>query len=118
MKKLFRLGVRLSPCLSLVVPLFWMGSLLVLSHLSPNLFCTEMDPGSKELNCGPRTAHLGIQLLQQFGFAVWVLLLVTGGAVVLSRKATWPALIAWSISALMLCSLVMLWMTLSVGDAP
>jgi uncharacterized membrane protein (UPF0182 family) len=118
MKKLFRSGLVLSPYLSLAVPLFLFGSLLALGYLLPNLFCMEMEPGGKEFICGARYTHIAIQLLQQIGLAVWVLLVGTGGAELLRRRATRPAVMAWSISALILSSSVLLLITLPRDVCP
>jgi len=118
MKKLFRLCLALSPSLSLAVPLVLFGSLMALSRLSPALFCMPMNPGGKEFICGRRYSHIGIQLLQQTGLAGWVLLLVASGPAIVWRRAARPAVIAWSVSALMLCSLVMLLMSLPRNECP
>ena len=118
MKKLFRSGRALSPWLSLAMPLFLWGSMQALSSLSPSLFCMDINPGGREFICGPRYSHIGIRLLQLSGLSVWVLLLITGGAELFRGRTTRPAVIAWSISALLLVSLAMLWLALPVEDAP
>ena len=118
MKKLFRSGRALSPWLSLAVPLFLFGSLFALSSVSPSLFCVAVNPGGKEFTCGPRYSHIGIRLLQLSGLSVWMLLLIIGGAELFRGRATRPAVIAWSISALLLVSLALLWLALPVEDAP
>lgn len=117
----FTLGImkkflRLSPWLSLAVPLLLLGSLMTLRSLLPSLFCVEINPGGKEFICGPAYSHIGISRLQLLGHFVWVLSLIAGGAEVFRRCATWPAVIAWSVSVLLLASLTMLWLTLPVED--
>lgn len=118
MKNFFKSGTALSPWLSLAVPLFLFGVLQTLRYLLPSLFCMDVNPGGKEAICGPGYTHVGIELLQLFGLSVWVLSLVTGSAVVFRRRATWPAVSAWSISALLLGGLAMLWLTGPVECSP
>jgi hypothetical protein len=118
MKKLFRSGRALSPWLSLAVPLFVFGSLFALSYMSPSLFCVPVNPGGKEFICGSRYSHFGIRLLRLAGLSVWVLLLIVGGAELFRGRATRPAVIAWSVSALLLVSSALLWLSLPVDDAP
>jgi hypothetical protein len=118
MKKLVRLGSRLSPWLSLAVPLFLFAILQALSYLAPSLFCVAMNPGGKEFICGARYSHIGIRLIQLIGIVVWVLLVVTGRAEVFQGRATRSAVIAWSLSTLLLVSLTMLWLTLPVNECP
>jgi hypothetical protein len=118
MKTLFRSVRALSPWCSLAVPLFLFGILVVLGSLSPSLFCAEMNPGGKEFICGARYTHAGIKVLQRSGLFLWVLLLVTGGVEVFRRRTTRAAVIAWSISALLLGAWVVLWLALPVDDGP
>ena len=118
MKMLFRSDRALSPWLSLAVPLILWGILLALRSLTPSLFCMDVNPGGKEFICGPNYSHNGIRLLQLSGLSVWVLLLITGGAELFRGRATRPAVIAWSISALLLVSLAMLWLSIPVDDSP
>ena len=117
-KKLFRSGRALSPWLSLAVPLFLFGSLFVLSYMLPSLFCVAVNPGGKEFICGSAYSHVGIRLLRLSGLSVWVLLLVIGGAELSRGRATRPAIIAWLISALLLVSSALLWLSLPDEDAP
>ena len=108
----------MSPWLALAAPLILFGLLAALNSLYPDLFCVAMNPGGKEFICGSRYTHIGIRLLQKTGLGVWVLLLIAGGAELFRRRATWPAALAWSVSALMLCSLVMLWLSLPANECP
>jgi hypothetical protein len=118
MKNLFRSGRALSPWLSLAAPLFFFGVLQTLGYLSPGLFCMDVNPGGKETICGPGYTHPGIELLQLLGLSVWVLSLVTGSAEMFRRRASRAAVIAWSMSALLLGGLAMLWLTRRVGCTP
>jgi hypothetical protein len=118
MKNPFSSGTALSPWLSLAVPLLLFVVLQALGYLSPGLFCAQMNPGGKEFICGPRYTHIGISLLQLLGLCVWVLLLVTGGAELFRRRATRPAVVAWSVSAVLFVSFAMLLLTLPVEDGP
>lgn len=118
MKKLFRSIRALSPWLALAAPLVLFGSLRALYSLSPGLFCVAVNPGGKEFICGSPYSHIGIRLLQRLGLFVWALLLITGGYELLRGRATRPAVIAWSLSALLLIGLTVLWLSLPVGDPP
>jgi hypothetical protein len=100
------------------VPLFFFGVLQTLGYMLPSLFCMDVNPGGKETICGPGYTHIGIRLLQLLGLSVWVLSLVTGSAEVFQRRASLPAVIAWSISVLLLGGLAMLWLTHRVGCSP
>ena len=118
MKEIVRSGRALSPWLALAMPLFLCAGLLTLSALVPSLFCMAVNPGGKEFVCGPRYSHPGVRLLQVFGLSVWVLLLVLGSAELFRRRAAWPAVVAWSVSALLFAGLAALWLTLPVEDSP
>ena len=118
MKKLFRSASAFSPWLSLAVPFFLFAILSILRSLFPSLFCMPVNPGAKEFICGSDYSHAGIRLLRAFGFSAWVLLLVTGGAELFRGSATRLAVIAWSVSVLLLVSLVMLVASLPVECAP
>jgi len=118
MKKLIRSFRALGPWLSLAAPILLLSILWVLKRLWPGLFCVAMNSGGKELICGSDYSHPGINLLQSLGLCLWVLLLVTGGVEVFRRRATWPAVIAWSVSALLLVGLVMLWLSLPAVGCP
>ena len=118
MKKLVSSGRALSPWLSLAVPLCLYASLLALSTLMPSLFCMAVNPGGKEFVCGARYSHPGVRLLQVFTLSAWVLLLALGSAELFRRRAAWPAVVAWSVSALLLAGLAALWLTLPFEDYP
>lgn len=118
MKELVRSGGARSPWLSLAVPLFLWAGLLALKSLAPGLFCMAVNPGGREFVCGPGYSHVGVRIFQLFALSVWALLLALGSAELFRRRATWPAVVAWSISALLLASLAALWLTLPVGDPP
>jgi hypothetical protein len=118
MKSLFSSGRALIPWLALAVPLFWMGLLITLGHLSPGLFCKPVDPGSMEFICAAEYTDSRVRLLQQSGYCVWMLLLVTGGAELFLKRATWPAITAWLVSALLLIGLAILAATLQVECYP
>ena len=118
MRKLFRLVGALIPWLSLAVPLSWLSILLGLGYLAPHLFCMEMNPGGKEFICGSRYSHIGIQVIQRVGLFAWVLLLLTGGAQVFLVRTSRLAVIAWSVSALLLVGLAVLWLAVPTSDCP
>ena len=118
MKTLFRSARALSPWLALAVPLLLFGVLRTLGSLAPGLFCAEMNPGGKEFICGARYTNAGIRLLQLLWLSLWVLLLLTGGVELVRRRATRSAVIAWSVSALLLGGLAVLWLALPVDDGP
>ncbi len=108
----------MSPWLSLAVPLCLFVILSLLRSLAPGLFCVAINSGGKEFVCGSDYSHIGIRLLQLFGLSLWVLLLLTGSAEVFQRRATRPAVIAWSVSALLMVGLIIIWLTLPVDDPP
>ena len=118
MRKLFRLVRALTPWLSLAVPLLWLSILLGLGYLAPHLFCMEMNPGGKEFICGARYSHIGIQVIQRVGLFAWVSLLLIGGAQLLLVRTSRPAVIAWTVSALLLVGLAVLWLAVPVSDCP
>jgi len=118
MRKLFRRVRSLIPWLSLGVPLLWAFVLIGLSYLAPHLFCMEMNPGGKEFICGSRYSHIGIQVIQRVGLFAWVLLLLTGGAQVFLVRTSRPAVIAWSVSALLLVGFAVLWLAVPTSDCP
>ena len=118
MKTLIRSARALTPWLSLAEPIVWLGILFVMKALWPSLFCVAINSGGKELICGSDYSHPGINLLQSLGLCLWVLLLVIGGVEVFRRRASWPAVIAWSVSALLLVGLAVLWLSLPVVDCP
>ena len=118
MEKLFRSGRALSPWLALAAPLLLSAILMTLRAVAPDLFCVEINPGGKETICGSAYSHVNIRRLQLFGFLAWVLLIMIGGAEVLRNRATRSAAIGWSVSALLLVSLVILWLSLPVEDCP
>lgn len=118
MKNFFRSARALIPWLSLAAPIFLFGILSVLKYLSPDLFCKPMDSGGKEFICGADYSHPGVFILQRFTLSAWVLLLAAGSVDVFRRRASWPAVITWSISALLFVGLVALWLSLPVDTCP
>ena len=118
MRKLFRLCRVLTPWLSLATPLVWISLLVGLSYLAPHLFCIEMNPGGKEFICGARYSHIGIQVIQRVGVFAWVLLLLTGGAQLFLVRTSRAAVIAWSVSALLLGAFAVLWLAAPVSNCP
>ena len=118
MKELVRSGRALSPWLSLAVPLFLWAGLQALGSLAPSLFCMAVNPGGKEFICGPRYSHTGVTVIQLFGLSVWAILLALGGAELFRRRATRPAVVAWSVSAFLLAGFAALWLTLPVECSP
>jgi len=118
MKKIIRSFRTVSPWLSLAEPILLLSILWVLKNLWPDLFCVAVNPGGKEFICGADYSHPGIHLLQSLGFCLWVLLLAIGGVEVFRRKASWPGVIAWSVSALLIVGLAVLWLSLPVVDCP
>jgi len=118
MKNLFRTARALSPWLSLAAPLLLFFILQGLKYLSPNLFCVAVNPGGKEFICGPGYSHVGIGFLRLLGLCVWVLLLLIGFTELYRGSATRPAVIAWSVSAVLFVSLTMLALSLPATECP
>jgi hypothetical protein len=118
MRRLFRLCGAMTPWLSLGVPLFWLSILIGLGYLAPHLFCMEMNLGGKEFICGARYSHIGIQVIQRVGLFAWVLLLLAGGAQLFLLRTSRPAVLAWSVSALLLVSFAALWLAAPVSNCP
>jgi hypothetical protein len=118
MKSLFSSGRALIPWLALAVPLFWMGLLISLGYLAPALFCKPVNPGAREFICAAQYTDSRVRLLQLSGYCVWILLLLTGGAELFLKRATWPAITAWLVSALLMVGLVILALSLQVDCYP
>ena len=117
-KSLFGSGRALSPWLSLAAPFVFLGLLIALKAISPSLFCVAINSGGKETICGLDYSHGSINLLRLLGLGVWVLLIFIGGAEIFGGRARWPAMIAWSVSALLFVTWAMLWMTAPVECTP
>jgi len=77
-----------------------------------------INSGGKELICGADYSHPGVFILQRWGLTVWVLLLGAGSVEVFRGRAFRSAVIAWSVSALLLVGLVVLRLSLPVDDCP
>jgi hypothetical protein len=118
MKNFLRASRLLIPWLSLAWPFFLLASLWMLESLYPNLFCVPVNPGGKEFICGADYSHPGVRFFQGSGFIVWVLLVIAAGAAVLRGRATRAAVVAWSVSALLLASWVVIWLSLPVECSP
>ncbi len=118
MKSRFSSGRALIPWLALAVPLFWMGLLITLGHLSPGLFCQPVNPGAREFICAAEYTDSRVRFLQLSGYCVWILLLATGGAELFLKRATWPAITSWLVSALLLVGLTILALSQQVECYP
>ena len=118
MKNFLRSSRVLSPWLSLAWPFFLFVTLSSMKSLYPNLFCVAVNPGGQEFICGADYSHPGVRLFQVLGNSVWMLILIKGGVDVLRGRATRGGIIAWSVSVLLLVSLLILWINLPVECSP
>ena len=109
---------KLSPWLALAIPFVLYGVLAFLRALDPSLFCVAVNPGGKEFVCGPSYSHVGVRLITSAGLIAWFFVLVFSGMTVLRGKATRASAFAWSISAVLLLALAVLWLTRPVQDSP
>lgn len=118
-KNFFRTARALTPWLSLAAPFALFGILMAIRVVSPDLFCMPVNPGAKETVCGQDYSHPDINLLRFLGLWVWLLLLIVAGAAEVFRgRATRAAVIAWSVSALLFSSWVILYLSFPVECSP
>lgn len=111
----FRLS---SPWLALLIPLVLYGVLVCLGALHPGLFCVAVNPGGKEFVCGPGYSHVGVRLIQFLGTTAWVAVLLISGVKVIGGGAGRSSVFAWSVSAALFLTLVVLWLSMPNEDTP
>jgi hypothetical protein len=107
---------RVTPFLSLAVPVILVTSLTFLRLADPTLFCAQMN--AKESICGPEYTHAAVRFLRGLGLAAWVALVLISGLAILRNGSRRLASLSWIVSALLLAAFGVLWLVAPSDTCP